>query len=183
MKDIARAAGVNHGLVHHYFGSKEQLYVELLRSYDQVERRRLEQPLCAEEIVELTSEKFFNDSRIMIEIHAMAHVMPELAREMNELLQHRIRMLRELYGADSISAHLTIAAFAGMALLSDTLKELPLRDMVRQFLRWSQIAQKSGPGEAAARRESQLAGAGRSAERSLPAARKRTTRGRRHAAR
>ncbi len=141
VKDIARVAGVNHGLVHHYFGSKEQLYVELLRYYDRVERAQLEQPLNEDQIVELINDEFFNDSRVMIEIHAMAHVMPELAKEMGDLLRHRLQILKDQYDANNVSAYLTLATFAGMALLADALKDLPLRDMVRQFLSWSRLAQ------------------------------------------
>ena len=32
VRDVAKAAGVTHGLVHHYFGTKEQLVAEALRS-------------------------------------------------------------------------------------------------------------------------------------------------------
>ena len=32
VRDVAKAAGVTHGLVHHYFGTKEQLIAEVLKS-------------------------------------------------------------------------------------------------------------------------------------------------------
>src|SRR6187551_540487 len=44
VEDIARAAGVTRGLVHHYFGGRTEVYIALLKRLDSMREGSLRQP-------------------------------------------------------------------------------------------------------------------------------------------
>ena len=113
VKDIARTAGVNHGLVHYYFQSKEDLlaqYIDhVILHYQTIfetwlgETKRLE--LGSRETVEAFFDSASNQvtlnrqlSMVFIEIWAIGIYNPVVREKIREAYMTWIRMLTEIIG-------------------------------------------------------------------------------------
>ena len=128
VKRIAHYAGVNHGLLHHYFGSKEELMVALLEQQTENMLKELfqNQPDWLKQLqsgkrpdelergengelfilsMKMLQSRLFslhNDqfSRIMIEFLSMSQEMPRVASKLKSLFRERRRLLGILFGTD-----------------------------------------------------------------------------------
>ncbi len=127
VKRIADYAGVNHGLLHHYFGSKEELMVALLEQLTENMLKELfqNQPDWLKQLqsgerpdelergengelfirsMKMLQSRLFslhNDhSRIMIEFLSMSQEMPRVASKLKSLFRERRRLLGILFGTD-----------------------------------------------------------------------------------
>ncbi len=130
-------AGVNHGLVHHYFGSKQGLFVELLRFhfdiilFDQPENFESEKELHA-----YVLEKMVPNARLFVEFRALSYQMPELAAE----LAKNLRKLRQIFGKlmgidDDATGALVVAAIFGLAMHSSIDPSLPVSESLARLHR------------------------------------------------
>jgi len=128
VKEIAATAGVNHGLVHHYFKSKEHLFVELIK----------ENPVFIKDPVNFSSENetidylvnhLFANSRLHVQFHALAQDMPEVQAALKEVLQSKKEEVTRMLGiSDRNVASLVVAMVSGLVLHYNLDPELPLRE-------------------------------------------------------
>lgn len=118
---VARAAGVSRGLLHYYFGSKEQLLVEAVRLETDLRHELLEEAIADARSVEQvldalvgSLEDYLGPSRatalMFHELLSLAGRKPEIADELAKLGQ---RMRSHLAGT------LALKADAGVLVLRD----------------------------------------------------------------
>lgn len=132
VKEIARRAGVNHGLVHHYFKSKEALFVELLESEDTYSSHGLVEALRdRERAVQFLKENLFSMTRLRVEFHSLAVEMPEV----KEALLRNIRINRSVVKEgmqieDDALVSLIVAATSGLVLHAILDENLPIETIL-----------------------------------------------------
>ena len=135
VKAIASRAGVNHGLVHHYFGSKESLIVEVLvheqqELLSQVARHPVEEKLgvIVRELVE-NNER----SRLLVEFLAMADQMPEAGIKIREALAKRDELFCQQLGIEDVGIRWLLAsALLGLALTRQVEPDAPTEQVIEQ---------------------------------------------------
>ena len=143
IKVIADYAGVNHGLVHHYFGSKEELMVALIQHQSQqvllvlfrdypdwleellqehrpkdlakMNQKQLDQFMDAE------MDRFFSIyddfDKILSEFMAMSAEMPKVANKLREVLRKRRKLLGLIFNTNNPGfATLLVASLTGLLL-------------------------------------------------------------------
>jgi AcrR family transcriptional regulator len=141
---VAREAGVSRGLLHYYFGTKERLLVEVVRSDTEIRVARLDAPLAAarsvddvlDVLVSNLMDSIENDPGVFVllfEVFSAGRRNPEIEREVADLFRrtraHVADVLRAKeregavslrYGADATVSYL-VAIADGLALqvLSD----------------------------------------------------------------
>ena len=127
IKAIARFSGVNHGLVHHYFGNKEELFVALV---DIVLKKEInpesifEQegfPLMTDasnlnldELQLLVKNKIApiltsDLSKLIMELLIMSEEMPKVKEQMQLLLKQRRKYFGQIFHTDDPGLHLLIS--------------------------------------------------------------------------
>jgi len=140
IKDIARAAGVNHGLLHYYFKNKEEMlirYIEYVIDYNKSLfmdwlTDKQTHPIGEKELIE-DFFKFMNSritldkklSKVFIEIWEIAAYNPDIKAILQQAYKEWINTLAEMLNtliknpaaAKQISAA-TVAFHEGMALFS-----------------------------------------------------------------
>lgn len=138
VKMIATRAGVNHGLVHHYFGSKENLWLELIRREVQ-EIRELMQIPAAGFIDQFLVPEFLRHPdrmRLVIEFLALSKQYPSVLAEIREVfLLRRGQMQKMLGNQDPSDGLLVVSAFFGMAVQVHLDASLPVETAARKLLR------------------------------------------------
>jgi AcrR family transcriptional regulator len=116
VKAIARYAGVNHGLVHHYFGSKEELLAALVQAVANGESRPFSSGanvvmpptgevsvLGSEEIETFAKKKLVphltsDYNKFVMEMLIMSAEMPLVAEQIRTLLNKRREWFGQLLG-------------------------------------------------------------------------------------
>ena len=143
IKVIANYAGVNHGLVHHYFGSKEELMVALIQHQSQqvlpvifrdhpewlVELQQGRRPkdlvkMNQKQLGELMRtgmDRFFSVyddfDKILSEFVAMSAEMPKVAGELRGVLRKRRKLLGSIFDNNNPGfATLMMASLTGLLL-------------------------------------------------------------------
>ena len=143
IKVIANYAGVNHGLVHHYFGSKEELMVALVQHQSQqvlpvifrdhpewlVELQQGRRPkelakMNQKQLGELMRtgmDRFFSVyddfDKILSEFMAMSAEMPKVANKLREVLRKRRKFLGLIFNNNNPGfATLLLASLTGLLL-------------------------------------------------------------------
>ena len=140
IKDIARVAGVNHGLLHYYFKNKEEMliqYIEYVIDYNKSLftdwlTDKQAQPIGEKELIEIFFG-FMNSritldkklSKVFIEIWEIAAYNPDIKAILQQAYQEWINTLAEMLNtliknptvAKQISTA-TVAFLEGMALFS-----------------------------------------------------------------
>ena len=128
IKRISEYAGVNHGLLHHYFGSKEELMVALLEQQtnhmlkelfqDQphwleklrkgerpLELQQMEHEELLKQSFESLEKRFFSlhddFSRVIIEFLSMSEEMPRVAAKLREVFRERRHLLGLYFDSDN----------------------------------------------------------------------------------
>ncbi len=137
VKEIAARAGVNHGLVHHYFGSKEELWLEVIRRESASMQPLMDVP--EEGFVEsfLVPELLRRPERmrLIIELLSMSREYPSISGEVKEIFQRRAEFIQNLLGIDDPTiALMTVSAFFGLAVQAMVDPELPVEDAAREIL-------------------------------------------------
>ncbi|MDC7127143.1 MAG: TetR/AcrR family transcriptional regulator, partial [Spirochaetales bacterium] len=115
IKSIATEAGVNHGLIHHYFGSKEELFIEVLRKrcLSMFSLNKLS-GFSENELRCVVTECLIKNSILLIKIRSMAFYMPELAEEMAILTKQMQTVLEEAFEIKEETATLMMASASGI---------------------------------------------------------------------
>ena len=143
IKVIADYAGVNHGLVHHYFGSKEELMVALIQHQSQQvlpvlfrdhqdwveellqERRPNDLAKMNQEqldqFMDAGMDRFFSVyddfDKILSEFMAMSAEMPKVANKLREVLIKRRKLLGLIFNNNNPGfATLLVASLTGLLL-------------------------------------------------------------------
>ena len=143
IKVIADYAGVNHGLVHHYFGSKEELMVALIQHQSQQVLpvlfrdhpdwlEELLQEHRPKDLVKMNQEqldqfmdagmdRFFSVyddfAKIHIEFIAMSADMPKVANKLKEILRNHRKFLGLIFNNDNPGfTTLLLASLTGLQL-------------------------------------------------------------------
>jgi AcrR family transcriptional regulator len=152
VKVIAGQAGVNHGLVHHYFGSKEQLWLAVLRREAEQLRAQLTQ----------APERFMDDffvpalvrhpdrMRLFMEFLALARTYPAVAQGLREQFRlNRAALQRQLGLEDPAVVTLAFAALFGLAIQAGLDPELKVEPAAALLLeRLAAMAGQPQPGPA-----------------------------------
>jgi AcrR family transcriptional regulator len=130
-RKLAEQAGVNHGLVHYYFGSMEEVMVQVLERFTAslIERQRamyssdrpfLEKWRAAWAFQEEDLSSGY--SKIWLELQAMAWNRPELRARVQQVNEEWRRVLTEAfapalreYGFDALSLEATVSLVMTMA--------------------------------------------------------------------
>ena len=143
IKVIAHYAGVNHGLVHHYFGSKEELMValiqhqsqqvllvlfrdypdwleELLREHRPKGLTKMNQKQL-DQFIDAGMDRFFSIyddfDKILSEFMAMSAEMPKVANKLREVLRKRRKLLGLIFNNNNPGfATLLVASLTGLLL-------------------------------------------------------------------
>jgi AcrR family transcriptional regulator len=136
VKAIAAAAGVNHGLVHHYFGSKEGLFSALLDDMDREIGLQLDNSQDPRELQAFLLEIVFEKARLLNEIYAMARQYPQVRERFVGFMAERRRQIGKALGLDDeIPLRLFTAMVQGMAMQSQVERNLPLYSLVEGMVR------------------------------------------------
>ena len=143
IKVIADYAGVNHGLVHHYFGSKEELMValiqhqsqqvllvlfrdypdwleELLQEHRPKDLAKMNQKQL-DQFMDAGMDRFFSIyddfDKILSEFMAMSAEMPKVANKLREVLRKRRKFLGLIFNNNNPGfATLLVASLTGLLL-------------------------------------------------------------------
>ena len=143
IKVIANYAGVNHGLVHHYFGSKEELMVALIQHQSQqvlpvifrdypewlveIQQGRRPKDLVKMnqkqlgELMRTGMDRFFSVyddfDKILSEFMAMSAEMPKVAGKLRRVLRKRRKLLGLIFDNNNPGfATLMMASLTGLLL-------------------------------------------------------------------
>jgi AcrR family transcriptional regulator len=95
---VAREAGVSRGLLHYYFGTKERLLVEVVRSDTEIRVARLDEPLAAarslDDVLDVlvsslleTIEKAPGTFVLLFEVFSAGRRNPDIQREVGDLFR------------------------------------------------------------------------------------------------
>jgi AcrR family transcriptional regulator len=122
VKAIADMAGVNHGLVHHHFGSKEGLLVAVAEREAKRRRDLLLQAGSPAGLPSLIMDSLLPDREffhLVIEFFAIARRMPRVGETVRSCLrQHRETLETVLNATDKSLASRLMASLMGLALWS-----------------------------------------------------------------
>ncbi|MEO1273023.1 MAG: TetR/AcrR family transcriptional regulator [Myxococcota bacterium] len=119
IKKVAAEAGVNHGLVHYYFKSKEGLMVAAFEAHCAEQRQRIEAGDFGDtrSIRALLEQEIKLSAHLMIEFAAMAVSMPVLAEAIDRGLGETVRLFADRANlTSSLHADFVIASFFGIAV-------------------------------------------------------------------
>lgn len=133
VKTIAAEAGVNHGLIHHHFGSKEALMIAVH------EQMPFELPILKRQDVEedarMLMHAMFRQQRVSLELLTLSYQMPALNGRMRSRVHQVFEGYRTVLGEHSV-AELTEfgATILGLAVYSDVHADLPVADALKNLL-------------------------------------------------
>jgi AcrR family transcriptional regulator len=130
---VAREAGVSRGLLHYYFGTKEQLLVEVVRRDGDLRLAVLDERLAearsADDFIGVlvsSLEEIFHDDAdsvaVVFELFSLARRNEEIAAEMVELLRRTREHVAELLAAKHAEGVLHLGA--GAEAVADVLFSL-----------------------------------------------------------
>lgn len=138
VKTIAAEAGVNHGLVHHYFGSKEGLWAEVVKG----EAEGIRTSLAGHPGTFM--EGFFGPQllrhpermRLAVEFLGLARALPQVREALREHFRINREVLRRHLGIErEATAVLVLAALFGLVVHGGLDPELPLEEAAQELLR------------------------------------------------
>lgn len=119
VKTIAEVAGVNHGLIHHYYGSKEGLFIELLRKYfDTIKPYPLMSLETEDEVMFYLKEHIIPCSRMMLQFRSMSSHMPQLHRELITMSSELRICLKESLNVEEEDAVIIMGSVLGLGFHS-----------------------------------------------------------------
>jgi len=138
VKKIAALAGVNHGLVHHYFGSKENLMTEVLKSEVFGTLDRMFKAIGQQQGF-ISMEHMFTRTdltKVIIEMIQLAPQMPRIQEMLVPLFESFESRVNEVLKCENpLTAKLLHTGVAGMMLRRRVDPTLPVQDMMRHLLK------------------------------------------------
>ncbi len=137
VKRIAEYAGVNHGLIHHYFGSKEQLIIELIEQFQCAIKTRMPAPHGAPDrsfppVWHLFRED--SNDRLLLEFLALATESPRIAEKLREVVQSRRSYLQAMFGLTPEQSATLASVIIGSLIHQQLDADFPMETVVRQVL-------------------------------------------------
>lgn len=131
---LGEEAGANHGLIHYYFGSMEQLFVRVLERYTDrlIERQRAMYAAPGPFIEKwrmamryLDEDRASGYQKIWLELQALAWNRPELRERVAEVRRRWADVLRDAFGKAAAEYGLDTERFpvAAVAALAGTFNE------------------------------------------------------------
>ena len=144
IKRIAEYAGVNHGLVHHYFGSKEGLLLALLEQTQQgaitgfFDENQLPQTSSAsqenalKQFLEFTRSHAAGES-LMLEFLAMSAESSVIAEKLRKVIHSRRQLFQKMFGVSEGEATLLISLVLGTFIQSQIDPEIPVDALLERF--------------------------------------------------
>ena len=134
IKKIANHAGVNHGLVHHYFGSKESLFLEVLLEEKRNFDSHLDSIHSESDMIEFLTKHLFMNARLLVEFQAMTIQMPEIKKAIIEILELRKTQLRErLNIQDETARDIITSAMIGLAIQYNINPDIPKEQILKNL--------------------------------------------------
>lgn len=134
LKTIAARAGVNHGLIHRYFGSKETLMIAVLEDMD----HKLP-PLGFQDVgadASLIIDKIFKNQRIAIELLSLSYQMPALRQAFVRKTRKTLRLyVDQASGLEARGALRLGALLLGLSVYHAVDPKLPVRTVLEDALR------------------------------------------------
>ena len=134
IKKISARAKVNHGLVHHYFGSKEALFLEVLLDEKQRFDSQLDSIHSESSMIEFLTKNLFMNARLLVEFQAMAGEMPEIKKAIMDILKLRKTQLKErLKIKDPVTRDIITSAMIGLAIQYNINPEIPKENILKKL--------------------------------------------------
>lgn len=142
VRSVAKKAGVNHGLVHHYFGSKENMVVELIEWLSQPVADKLSAMRRDNNGKSCSTPPPINDMlsnpeivKVFWECLSLTKVSPEIRNKVQNLLLERRHLIQQLFSFENkMDIWLLQAAILGMVVFQEIEPETPVEDgMYRLF--------------------------------------------------
>lgn len=119
VKTIAEVAGVNHGLIHHYYGSKEGLFVELSKKYfETIKPSPLLSLKTEEDVMAYLKEHIIPSSKMMLHFRAMSSHMPGLRKELISMSIELRCSLKDMLGIEEEQALILMGSVLGLGFHS-----------------------------------------------------------------
>jgi AcrR family transcriptional regulator len=137
VKRIAAHAGVNHGLVHHYFGSKEGLLLAVIEREAEGIRDSLRRapPGLVHSFYKPQMLRHPDRMRLAVELLGLAKAVPGVAEGLREHFRlNREALQRQLGIAEPELATLVFGALFGMAIQSTLDPTLPVEGAAERLL-------------------------------------------------
>ncbi len=137
VKRIAEAADVNHGLVHHYFGSKERLLISALDALDERLSEQVATISSKNEAAVFVRTRFLEDpvvTSVLAALITLSAELPDLRTALHLRLERRARAVANLLNVSVEQAHALMAASLGAAELSRVHPEIDPTRVTRALL-------------------------------------------------
>lgn len=136
IKTIASMAGVNHGLVHHYFGSKEGLFIELLKKhFDSIKPSPHLSMEFEKDLVCYLNETVILNSRMVIELRALSFHMPELSKALVSNSIEMRKSLEAILQIDKETGVLLLSAVSGLGFHASLDSDIGIEKYIRMIVR------------------------------------------------
>ena len=151
IRALANEAGVNHGLVHHYFGSKEGAIKALM---DQVTTEKLQQVIQriqtgpTEEITEAFVDLWIKDEdfgRLILEFNYLGTLYPQINLAIQEITQQRRYFLTQVFGLEESEALLFQSVIVGIQLLRRELPVSQVEEAANELFRIYPLGERFNP--------------------------------------
>lgn len=144
VRSIAKQAGVNPGLVHHYFGSKENLVLELIETESNNALQQIKKSVDKtstqddfENVRESIIENFLSNTVVMkliIEAIILSDNSPALKAKMREIAISRRKIITGLLGIkDPIGEIIFQSGLLGVILLKKLDESVDLQVILKQL--------------------------------------------------
>lgn len=162
IKDIAQKAGLNHGVLHYYFESKEQILLEyvdyileiflnFINEFDKIDINSKKNKPLLKKIFLLASEQMENLSeffKVYFEVCGIAsynnNVRSKLQASLKEIEIQSVRFFKKFYSDEKqarVACKSFIAFFEGIALTTaiNDYSEKDIMDLVEDISSWADI--------------------------------------------
>lgn len=146
-RSIAKAIGVNHGLIHHYFGSKENLLLAFIDYFNQKVLEKAQRPPTQnpqDGVKFLLKEVVLNEevAPIITEILSLARDYPSIQVKLQIIMKHRVEMLQRItQRTDKRDAILLMALAQGLIALRRVHADLEIEQAISRLLEWLEQTQ------------------------------------------
>ncbi|QOR36726.1 TetR/AcrR family transcriptional regulator [Clostridium sp. 'deep sea'] len=135
IKEIAKNAGVNHGLVHHYFSSKEDLFIAVLIYKNGAFCESINNISENEDIEKVLSKFIIPNLMLLIEFTNLANSMPKLQVELGNRLNITRNVIGKHYNIKCVEKQkVLLASLLGFLVHSRIDHNLSLNDYVRNLV-------------------------------------------------
>ncbi|MBF0278924.1 MAG: TetR/AcrR family transcriptional regulator [SAR324 cluster bacterium] len=140
-RSVAKAAGVNHGLIHHYFGSKEKLILAFIDYFDQQVENKFKEKVKGikekSELAVIINELMLDPSvsSVVVELLPMGKESTLIRERMNSLIQGRIELMAQMLEIrDRRDAVMMVGMVIGMVFISQVDAELTVEPVIKRFI-------------------------------------------------